>query len=118
MSTTSDYRKKLLDPKWQKKRLEILNRDEFKCVECKSDCKTLHVHHKNYIFGNEPWDYPSTNFITLCEDCHQMEEYFKNEFKGLVHDLLLMGHTYTSITNWLSENYNKIPKPYLLNNNG
>lgn len=112
MPTNTTYAKKLLDPRWQKKRLQILQRDGFKCVECQSDTKTLHVHHKNYIYGNDPWDYTDTNFITFCEDCHQMEEYFKEQFKGLIHDLLLMGHTYTSICNYIYENYQNIPKPY------
>lgn len=118
MATQTEYQKKLLDPRWQRKRLEILNRDGFKCVECHSEYKTLHVHHKNYTFGLDPWDYPDTNFITFCEDCHEMEEYYKDEFKGLIHDLLLMGYTYTVLACWLSENFNKIPLPYFLRKNG
>ena len=42
------YYEKLLDPRWQKKRLEILNRDEFKCRSCGDDKSTLHVHHGYY----------------------------------------------------------------------
>lgn len=64
------YADKLKDPRWQKKRLEILSRDGFSCKDCYNDKKTLHVHHLNYIYGKEPWDYPNEYFTTLCEDCH------------------------------------------------
>lgn len=67
------YTEKLKDPRWQKKRLEILNRDNWRC--CVTGCfeteKTLHVHHLDYISGKEPWDYPDEYFMTVCENCHE-----------------------------------------------
>lgn len=65
------YFKKLLDPRWQKKRLEILNRDNFTCQQCNSVEKTLHIHHLRY--GKDPWDIDEDFLITLCEDCHDKE---------------------------------------------
>lgn len=66
--------KKLYDhPQWQKKRLEILSRDGFKCVACGEDEKTLNVHHKSYIWNNKPWEYEHDNFITYCDKCHKAE---------------------------------------------
>lgn len=73
MERKSEYSKKLLDPRWQKKRLEILNRDEFTCRRCFNENDTLHVHHKIYIFGRDPWDVPSEHLVTLCQQCHQEE---------------------------------------------
>lgn len=67
------YAEKLKDPRWQKKRLEILNRDGFKCTRCESEKKTLHVHHLYYNKGFEPWEARSEHLETLCEDCHQQE---------------------------------------------
>jgi cytochrome c553 len=67
------YREKLLDPRWQKKRLEILDRDEWMCMKCGDMENTLHVHHQMYFFGVDPWDYPEGLLITLCESCHQKE---------------------------------------------
>lgn len=67
------YAEKLKDPRWQKKRLEILSRDEFVCQSCFSDTKTLHVHHRRYLPGKEPWDIPNDLLVTLCEICHQEE---------------------------------------------
>lgn len=42
------YSEKLKDPRWQKKRLEILNRDEFACRFCGDNKSTLNVHHISY----------------------------------------------------------------------
>ena len=69
-----NYAEKLKDPRWQKKRLEIFERDEWKCRRCKSDDKTLAAHHIKYRRGLEPWDYPNEDLLTLCESCHE-EEY-------------------------------------------
>lgn len=67
------YSEKLKDPRWQKKRLEILNRDKFKCQSCGNGELTLHVHHTKYIRGNDPWDYKDNFLVTLCELCHDNE---------------------------------------------
>lgn len=69
----SAYATKLLDPRWQKKRLEILNRDEWACRICFDSKSTLHVHHRRYEYGKEPWDYPDEWLVTLCADCHEAE---------------------------------------------
>jgi hypothetical protein len=66
MSTYSD---KLKDPRWQKKRLEILNRDEFTCQWCSDTEKTLHVHHLKY--SGDPWEIEDEFLLTLCETCHE-----------------------------------------------
>lgn len=64
------YAEKLKDPRWQKKRLEILQRDNFTCFYCEDDKSTLHVHHEMYFKNQEPWDTPSECLTTVCEDCH------------------------------------------------
>lgn len=74
----SSYSEKLKDPRWQKKRLEVLNRDYFKCIQCKDEATELHVHHKQYINNHEPWEYGIENFETLCKNCHTIIEEFKN----------------------------------------
>lgn len=67
------YSEKLQDPRWQKKRLLIYERDNWKCVECGASNNTLHVHHKKYFKGANPWDYDDAYLATLCESCHQKE---------------------------------------------
>jgi hypothetical protein len=69
----SPYQKKLRDPRWQKKRLEILERDEWRCQRCRSTEKTLAVHHRVYFDKEEPWEVADTALETLCEECHQEE---------------------------------------------
>lgn len=68
-----DYKEQIKSPKWQKKRLEILQRDDFACQVCGCKDKTLHVHHTAYENGNNIWEYDDNQLITLCEDCHEYE---------------------------------------------
>ena len=72
---STPYGEKFKDPRWQKLRLEVLQRDEFKCRHCQDDQNTLNIHHANYRRGAEPWDYPMDNFVTLCEPCHRKVEH-------------------------------------------
>ena len=67
---TISYSQKLRDPRWQRKRLEILQRDGWRCLSCQSETKTLQVHHVVYQ-RREPWDYPDHCYQTFCEDCHK-----------------------------------------------
>ena len=59
------------DPRWQKKRLEILSRDGFKCCLCGRDDTQLHVHHTSYEKGRMIWEYPNGYYRTLCDPCHK-----------------------------------------------
>jgi hypothetical protein len=69
MSAT--YQQLLRDPRWQKKRLEILERDHWKCVDCEDEKTTLHVDHAYYEYGKMPWEYPDHTLATLCAPCHE-----------------------------------------------
>jgi hypothetical protein len=72
------YAELLKEPRWQKKRLEIMERDEWTCQTCGDTKATLTVHHKSYrqVDGKfvDIWDYPGDDLITLCEECHSKEE--------------------------------------------
>lgn len=79
------YYEKLKSPMWQKKRLEILNDRGFKCEICQDKESQLHVHHKIYKKGLNPWSYPKHNYAVVCDKCH--DESHKvidlfNEFMG------------------------------------
>jgi len=68
------YAEKLRDPRWQKKRLEIMSRDRFTCRKCQDATKTLNVHHRYYTKGSMPWEYPDDALVTFCEPCHRIIE--------------------------------------------
>lgn len=70
MTSKTKYSELLRDPRWQKRRLEIFERDDFRCGTCDSKDKTLHVHHLYYVSGRSPWEYPDWAFQTLCKPCH------------------------------------------------
>lgn len=74
------YSEKLKDPRWQRKRLEIMERDEFQCKCCLSKKNTLTVHHKWYIKNKDPWDYVDSCFITFCDKCHTL---FHSEYEDV-----------------------------------
>lgn len=76
MTTYSD---KLKSPRWQKKRLEILNLRSFKCELCGCEEKELHVHHRFYLKGREVWQYDNDVFQVLCCDCHEKEHKSKDK---------------------------------------
>jgi hypothetical protein len=67
------YVQKLKDPRWQKRRLQILSRDNFMCIQCSNTEECLNVHHRWYERGQEPWDASDDQLCTLCETCHEAE---------------------------------------------
>lgn len=71
------YSEKLKHPKWQKKRLEILQRDNFTCVLCGDKETELQINHLKYT--GEPYDAPNKDLETLCKHCHALKHYAKEE---------------------------------------
>lgn len=67
------YGAKLNDPRWQKVRLKVFERDDFACRCCGEDTLELHAHHSFYEAGRDPWDYPLDSIITYCHNCHEAE---------------------------------------------
>ncbi len=68
-----DYSEKLKDPRWQRRRLSVFERDNWTCQSCNRTDKTLHVHHLKYVSGLEPWEYDLSLLITYCDLCHNTE---------------------------------------------
>lgn len=70
--TQEPYEFLLLKREWKAKRERILIRDGHKCQICGAcgNDVVLHVHHKHYIYGLDPWEYKDSELVTLCEDCH------------------------------------------------
>lgn len=68
------YIELLKDPRWQKRRLEIMSIDQFTCQICYANHLTLNVHHLIYFPDRNPWEYDDCHLITLCEPCHQKQK--------------------------------------------
>jgi hypothetical protein len=79
------YSEKLKDPRWQKMRLKILERDDWACPSCFGTEQTLHVHHMIYSGNRNPWEYPMEDLITLCSECHLCET---ERIPDMEHDLM------------------------------
>lgn len=65
----------LKDPRWQKKRLKIFEKNNWACSNCGSKEKPLNVHHGAYLKDKKPWEYPNVMLHCLCEDCHESATY-------------------------------------------
>ena len=76
------YTKTLQRIEWKLKREEILKRDHYQCIFCKSiDIKNLQVHHTQVHYDANtryhriparklPWKYANKYLMTLCKACH------------------------------------------------
>ena len=64
------YTDDLKDGRWQKKRLEIFERDRFECLKC-HEPNQISVHHLYYEKGFKPWNYDNEALVTLCDKCHK-----------------------------------------------
>ena len=78
------YLEKLKDPRWQKKRLEIMQRDDFQCTCCGDRDSEIHVHHSYYEFGKEVWEYSEESLFTLCSSCHYQHTLSQRRIKELM----------------------------------
>lgn len=116
MNTKAPYQRKLAHPDWQKKRLEILQRDNFQCKDCNSKEKELHIHHIYYLPNTEPQNYPDKAYITLCHECHQREEDKLKELdSGILMRLRRCGGDAWTI-GYLIEQIEKLSKNFSIDN--
>ena len=77
----TDYAQKLQDPRWQRKRLEVMQAANWKCAICGDGKEELNVHHPAYESSLEPWQYD--NLQCLCKTCHTINHATK--WKLLIH---------------------------------
>lgn len=76
------YSDKLKSPLWQRKRLQVYERDNWTCQLCSDDSTELHVHHISYEPGRQPWEYELDNFTTLCKHCHGAVSIYQKDYPG------------------------------------
>ena len=80
----SEYEKKLVSPHWQRRRLEIMQKNDFKCHFCGNADEQLDIHHLIYLRGRDPWEYDDPYLIAICHSCHAEEERMKSEDPTLI----------------------------------
>lgn len=81
------YSEKLRDPRWGLFREQILALRGRHCETCgpeQSSGKSLHVHHKRYISGLDPWDYDDSDVTVLCEECHGEIHQCENKWRDMI----------------------------------
>lgn len=104
MDENKTYSDLLKDPRWQKKRLKILERDEWTCQLCYSEIHTLHIHHLKY--NGLPWEAKDEDLLTVCERCHYWIELDKEEFTGKTIAELRDRRVYAEF--WLNDEFRKM----------
>lgn len=98
------YAEQLKSPKWQKKRLEILERDNWTCQLCNGTEEQLHVHHTIYLPNRMAWEYENIHLVALCHACHADEkEAMEEQTSSLIS--VLKGRGYLSSHTWALANH-------------
>jgi len=71
MLKEKSYSELLHDPRWQKKRLEVLEAADWKCQDCGTSTEELCIHHTFYRRNWLPWAYRPDVLRCLCRFCHE-----------------------------------------------
>lgn len=72
MPAQPSYSDTLRDPRWQRRRLEEMQRASFACECCQASHRELHIHH--LMYRGEPWEVPAGWLEVLCNRCHHWRE--------------------------------------------
>jgi hypothetical protein len=66
------YGELLMRPEWYAKRSRIIELARFECVECGDHLEEhqFEVHHRYYLRGRKPWEYPDKALMCVCGPCH------------------------------------------------
>lgn len=79
----AEYAEKLKDPRWLElknafTRFKISERnnpdDPYSCEDCGEEprsVESMHVHHRRYTEGKEPWQYAYKDLRLICAKCHE-----------------------------------------------
>lgn len=82
-----EFRAAYRDPRWQQKRLEVMQSAGFRCENCEDTKSTLNVHHRSYVNGRKPWEYTPIELECLCEWCHEKRTRLIRALKVVAGDL-------------------------------
>lgn len=123
------YTEWLKSPEWRARRAEIIELANEQCQECgrcKVGCERcdhhddfvdhFEVHHKFYIRGRKPWEYPDECLQCLCGVCHEERTLLDEAIKATIglldkcnQERLLM-HAKTLLAKQVSQFGHPIPR--------
>lgn len=85
------YGKLLADPRWKKKREEVIAASYLgkECENC-GETKGVQVHHGYYEYGKKPWEYENETLHVYCEQCHKRADYFRVTARKILGRLSLL----------------------------
>lgn len=69
-SSMPTYYEQLRDARWYAFRRLVFACKGKRCAKCGSR-QNLNIHHKSYRKGHYAWEYPISNMMVLCKDCHK-----------------------------------------------
>lgn len=97
-----DYKEQIKSPRWQKRRLEIMQNDNFTCQLCGDTDSMLNVHHLSYHKDRNIWEYEDWELITLCENCHKEEHSSMDDIINEIESIKSRGVTMREILSTLN----------------
>lgn len=97
----NDFFAKYKHPKWQAKRLKVMEVAGFKCTHCGDKDSTLNVHHISYFKGRDPWEYDDDELVCLCEGCHESMHDMEDRLKEALHAYKVIHYQCNYSIEWL-----------------
>lgn len=86
-----EFKDQYKHPLWQKRRLDVLEKNGFECSCCGDSESQLHVHHRQYFKGRKVWEYADDELEVLCDSCHEEAHHTVDELKEVLSTLPLDG---------------------------
>lgn len=75
------YQELLQSSEWATRRREVLEAEKYQCCECGEENQPLQVHHRYYLRGRKPWEYPDGALMCVCESCHRELGHLDDELR-------------------------------------
>lgn len=81
------YSELLKRAEWQRRRKEVLEAASHTCEECGESGVPFEVHHRYYLRGKKPWEYPGEALRCVCGPCHRELGHLDDELRFTIGQL-------------------------------
>lgn len=82
-----DFLKQYQTKEWYNLSKRIKARDNNTCQLCGKNNVPLTVHHLHYGENGSILDVPDSSLITLCEECHRKQDYYRIDTEYIINEL-------------------------------